>query len=620
MQAISSAGGANERAIHLAVPPGHEQSASNDESRVLGNWVAAIVTVWDKSFDFVIVGSGGGSMCASLMCKSLGKRALIVEKINKVGGSTGYSGGVWWLPNNPVMKRHGVDDSLERARTYFNAVATYHGPGSSDARREAFLKTSPELVTFLESAGMRFRYADGWSDYYDTLPGGEPRGRSLVAELFDINRLGAWKDKLSMYPGMHMPMGSEEYPTLFLAKRTWAGKRMALRLAWRMLRMKMRGQDLRANGAAIQGRMLAIALREGLDIWTESPVLDYVVEGGRVTGVRVRRNGHEINVQARDGVLINAGGFSRNREMREEFQAKPNPWQWTNANPGDTGEALLAAMRLGAATDCMNEAWWVITSLAPGETLPEGAVNSQGVPIPFMHHLDLSLPFSIMVDQSGERFCDEAGAYMEIGQRMYARQAETGRAIPSWLIMDSRQRKFYPWGTAAPGKIPQAWLDSGYLKRADSIAELAGICKIDAVGLAKTVQRFNEFCKTGIDSDFGRGSRAFDRAHGDPSVKPNPNLGSIERGPFYAVAMYPGDVGTAGGLVTDEHGRVCRANGSVIEGLYATGNSTASVFGRCYPGAGASIAASFIFAYLAAKHASTQTQRAADSLARENAA
>jgi len=565
------------------------------------------MTTWDESFDFVTVGSGGGSMCASLLCKSLGKKALIIEKLDKVGGSTGYSGGVWWLPNNPVMKRAGVEDSIERARTYFNAVATYHGPGSSDARREAFLRTSPELTDFLEAAGMKFRYADGWSDYYDTLPGGEPRGRSLVAQLFDINRLGAWKDKLSMYPGVHLPMGSEDFPTLFLAKRTWAGKRMALRLALRMIGAKLRGQDLRANGAAIQGRMLEIALREGLPIWTETPVQEFIMEGERVAGVCALRNGRAINVQARCGVLINAGGFSRSREMREKYQDKPNPWRWTNANPGDTGEALQAAMRLGAATDCMNEAWWVITSLAPGEKMPEGAVNSRGVPIPFMHHLDLSLPFSMMVDQNGQRFCDEAGAYMEIGQRMYVRHAETGKAVPSWLIMDSRQRKFYPWGTAAPGKIPQAWLDTGYLKRADSIAALADLCEIDKEGLARTVIRFNEFCRTGVDSDFGRGGRAFDRAHGDPTVKPNPNLGAIEQGPFYAVAMYPGDVGTAGGLVTDEHGRVCRDDGSVIDGLYATGNSTASVFGRCYPGAGASIAASFVFAYLAAKHASARS-------------
>ncbi len=566
------------------------------------------MTNWDDSFDFVIVGSGGGSMCASLLCKSRSKRALIAEKQAKVGGSTGFSGGVWWLPNNPVMKRAGALDSFERARTYFNAVAEYRGPGSSEARRDAFLKTSPDLVNFLESAGMQFRYADGWSDYYDTLPGGEPRGRSLVAKLFDINELGEWKDKLSMYPGAHMPMGSEEYPTLFLAKRTWAGKRMALKLAWRMLSSKLRGQDLRANGAALQGRMLQIALREKLPIWTEAPVRDFIVENGRVAGVRVLRGGREINVEARDGVLINAGGFSRSREMREQFQPKPNSWSWTNANPGDTGEVLQAAMRLGAATDCMNEAWWVITSLAPGEKLPEGAINSNGVAIPFMHHLDLSLPFSMMVDQSGERFCDEAGAYMEIGQRMYVRHAATGKAVPSWLIMDSRQRKFYPWGTAAPGKIPQAWLDSGYLKRANSIAELAEICRIDKGGLEKTVSRFNEFCRTGVDADFGRGGRAFDRAHGDPSVTPNPNLGAIESAPFYAVAMYPGDVGTAGGLVTDEFARVCRADGSVIAGLYATGNSTASVFGRCYPGAGASIAASFIFGYIAAAHASASSQ------------
>jgi 3-oxosteroid 1-dehydrogenase len=577
---------------------------------------APAARVWDDTFDFVIVGSGGASMCAALLCKANGKRALIIEKQSKVGGSTGFSGGVWWVPNNPVMKRAGVSDTYERAKTYFDAAVTYRGPASSEARREAFLRTGPEMVEFLERAGMQFKYADGWSDYYDTLPGGEPRGRSLVAALFDINQLGEWKSRLSMYPGVHMPMGSQEYPTLFLAKRTWAGKLMALRLMGRMLRTKLTGQDLRANGAAIQGRMLQIALREQLPIWTDSPVRDFVVEGGRVSGVIAVHNGREVRVRATDGVLLNSGGFSRSKEMREQYQPKPNPWQWTNANPGDTGEVMQAAMRLGGATDCMNEAWWVITSLGPGATLPEGAVAADGTPIPFMHHLDLSLPFSMMVDQTGARFCDEAGAYMEIGQRMYQRHAETGKAVPSWLIMDSRQRKFYPWGTAAPGAVPQAWLDSGYLKKAESIEELAKQCGIDVAGLRTTVNRFNEFCRTGIDTDYGRGSRAFDRAHGDPSVKPNPNLGSIEQAPFYAVAMYPGDVGTAGGLVTDEFARVLRADGSIIDGLYATGNTTASVFGRCYPGAGSSIAASFIFGYIAARHACHK----AATMPKENAA
>jgi 3-oxosteroid 1-dehydrogenase len=561
------------------------------------------MSTWDETYDFVIVGSGGASMCAALLAKQLGKRALILEKLPKVGGSTGFSGGVWWIPNNPVMKRAGVEDSYERAKQYFDAVVTYRGPGTSEARREAFLRTGPHMVEFLERQGMKFKYADGWSDYYDDRPGGEPRGRSLVAALFDINELGEWRDRLSIYPGFGAPMGSEDFPTLFLAKRTWAGKRMALRLLTRLLYAKVTGKQLRGSGAAIQGRMLQIAVREGAPIWPETPVKDFVVEDGRVTGVIAERGERTLRIRALQGVLINSGGFSRSRGMREQYQPKPNPYRWTNANPGDTGEMMCAAMALGAAVDCMEEAWWVVTSLGPNEAFPEGAKLPDGSPLPFMHHLDLSLPFSIMVDQAGSRFCNESGAYMEIGQRMYARHRETGRAVPSWLIMDKRQREYYPWGTANPGQIPQVWLDSGYLKRADSIAALAELCRIDAAGLERTVARFNGFCRSGVDQDYGRGGRAFDRAHGDPSVKPNPNLGAIEKGPFYAVAMYPGDVGTAGGIVTDEYARVQRGDGSVIPGLYATGNATASVMGRSYPGAGASIGASFVFGYIAAQHA-----------------
>ena len=558
---------------------------------------------WDEQYDFVILGSGGASMCSALLCKALGKRALIVEKRAKVGGSTGYSGGVWWVPNNHVMKRAGTADSRERALEYLDSAVTYHGPGSSAARRAAFIDAGPQMVEFLEHAGMKFKYADGWSDYYDDRPGGEPRGRSLVAEVFDLNELQDWKERLSTYPGAALPLGTEDYPVLFLAKRTAAGKRMAAKLIWRLLSGKILGKDVRGGGAAIQGRMLQIALRERLPIWTEAPARDFIVEAGRVTGVMVDRGGREIRIRARDGVLINAGGFARSRQMREQFQFSPNPWQWTNANPGDTGEVLQSAMRLGAAVDCMDEAWWILTSLGPGETLPEGAVAPDGTAIPFMHHLDLSLPYSMMVDQTGQRFCNEAGAYMEIGQRMIRRHQQTGKAIPAWLIMDHRQRRFYPWGTAAPGKIPQSWLETGYLKKADTLAQLAGICGVDAPGLVASVERFNEFCRTGVDMDFGRGGRAFDRAHGDPTIKPNPNLGPIEQGPFYGVAMYPGDVGTAGGLITDEYARVLRADGSIIEGLYATGNSTASVVGRSYPGAGASIGASFTFGFIAARHA-----------------
>ncbi|REG58466.1 3-oxosteroid 1-dehydrogenase [Paraburkholderia sp. BL6669N2] len=559
---------------------------------------------WDATYDFVVVGSGGGSMCAALACKTAGKEALIIEKQSKVGGSTGYSGGVWWLPNNHVMRRHGVRDSYERARQYFDAAVTYQGPGTSPARREAYLRTGPKMAEFLEQQGMQFVYADGWSDYYDTLPGGEPRGRSLLAKLFDVKELGEWAPKLSRYKGVSIPANSNEFPELFLLKRTWGGKRKAMQLAGRMLYQKLTGKELVSNGAAIQGRMLQIALRENIPIWTETPVRDLIVENGRVAGVIAMRGGREMRVRAREGVLLNTGGFSHNAEMRRKYQPQPSSSAWTNANPGDTGEVLEAAVAIGGAVDCMEEAWWVVTSLGPNETLPEGARAPDGSPLPFMHHLDLSLPFSIMVDQDGRRFCDEAGAYMEIGQRMYQRQKETGKAVPSWVVMDSRQRKYYPWGTAMQGQIPQQWLDSGYMIKADSISELAQKCGIDTAGLQDTVTRFNGFCKSGVDSDYGRGSRAFDRCHGDPTIKPNPNLGPIEQAPFYAVRMYPGDVGTAGGLVTDEYARVLKEDGSLIPGLYATGNCTASVVGRCYPGAGSSIGASFVFGYIAALHAS----------------
>jgi len=559
---------------------------------------------WGESYDLVIVGSGGGSMCAALAAKQLGKRALIVEKQSLVGGSTGYSGGVWWVPNNPVMKRAGVDDSAERARQYLDAAVTYDGPGTSPARRDAFIRNGPKMVEFLERCGMKFVYADGWSDYYDELPGGEPRGRSLLAELFDTRALGEWEPRLSRYRGMSLPMPTHEFADLMLVKRTWRGKRKALAMAGRLLKGKLTGQRLAGGGAAIQGRMLQIALREQLPIWTESGLVELVTEAGRITGVVVQRGGQPVRVQAREGVLMNVGGFSRSAAMRQRFQPQPSSASWTNANLGDTGEAIEMAMALGAAVDCMDEAWWVVTSLGPDGLPPKpGGYTADGSALPFMHHLDLSLPYSIMVDQLGERFCDEAGAYMEIGQRMYRRQQETGRAVPSWVIMDSRQRAYYPWGTASPGQVPDEWLTSGYMIKAGSMDELVGKTGIDAGGLARTLARFNGFCDTGVDADFGRGSRAFDRCHGDPTVTPNPNLGAIEKPPFYAVRMYPGDVGTAGGVVTDEHARVLRGDGSVIEGLYATGNCTASVVGRCYPGAGASIGAAFTFGYIAAHHA-----------------
>lgn len=568
---------------------------------------------WDDEYDLVIVGSGGGSVSAALAAKTLRHTSLIIEKQDKFGGSTGFSGGVWWIPNNPLMARDGIVDSYQRARQYLDAAVGEETLGSSSARREAFLKQGPQVVTFLESYGMRFQRVAYWPDYYDNLPGGEKTSRSLVAPLFNCRELGEWEAKLSMYKGLSMPVNSDEVPVMMLFKRTWAGKIMGLRMLARQLKEKLLGQKIVGTGAAIQGRLLQIALRENVPIWLNSPVADLVLEGGRVTGVIVQRDGQLTRVRARNGVLINVGGFSRNLEMRRQYQRPPVSDVWTNANPGDTGEIIRAAMAAGAASECMDEAWWVVTSLGPGETLPEGAVAADGTMIPFMHHLDLAKPHLILVDQMGQRIANESGAYMEIGQRIYSRQQETGKAVPAWAVMDSHHRDNYPWATGMPGATPKQWLESGYMKKADTLEVLAKLCNIDTDGLCSTVQRFNDFAARGVDEDYGRGGREFDRRNGDPTVKPNPALGAIAKPPFYACAIYPGDVGTAGGLVCDERARVLQQDGKPIDGLYATGNSTSSVVGRCYPGAGASIGASTIFGYIAAQHACREASTVATS-------
>jgi len=557
-----------------------------------------------QEYDLVIVGSGGGSMTAALVAKQLGKRAVILEKQDKVGGSTGFSGGVWWVPNNKLLAEAGIPDSFEKAREYFDSVVTYKGPGVTAQRRDAFLKAAPRMIEFLRGLGLKVRRPiDDWPDYYDEAPGGLPQGRSLVPESLNLNDLGEWKNHLSVYPPTTgLPLGPEEFPTLFLMKRTWAGKLRAAKFGLLMMRDKLTKRVTVASGGAIQGRMLQIALREGVELQINTAAKRSIMEDGRVVGVVVDHGGREVEVRARDAVLVNVGGFSRNKAFRERVTDGPTSDEWTSANPGDTGEMIQAMMDIGAATDCLDTAWWVVTSKNVDGSWPEGAIWKDGSLRPFMHHLDLSLPYSMMVDQNGRRVADEAGAYMEIGERIYQRQRETGKAVPCWVIFDKRHRDFYPWGPFPPGQTPQSWLDSGYMKKADTLEALAGLCGIDAAGLKAEVETFNGYCAKGVDPEFNRGGRVFDNAHGDPTVKPNPNLGAIEQGPFYAVAIYPGDVGTAGGVVADEYARVLKPDNTPIPGLYAVGNSTASVFGRCYPAAGASIGASFTFGFIAAYH------------------
>lgn len=536
----------------------------------------------EETFDLVIVGSGCASVTAALAAKSLGGSALIIEKQALFGGSSAYSGGILWIPNNPLLD----DDTEEASRVYLNAIVGEPGKASPMLKREAFLREGPRAIQFLLDQGVNLVRVF-WPDYYSSAPGGHAYGRTVAGALFDINELGEWRDKLGVFYGFPaLPVGSHEFVDLTLAKRTWKGRIAGMKLGARMVWDKLTGKRRRGSGNAIQGRLLQAALKAGIPIRLETELIGIETEGEMVTGVRVRDAGGEHVIKANRGVLLNSGGFSRNLKMREQFQPKPTSVDWTQVNPGDTGEVMQMAMALGADTDCMEEAWWT-----PGSLLPDGTYGGFHVPG------ESGKPHAIIVGPDGKRVGNEAGSYMEFGQRMYARGA-----VPSFAILESRVLSYYSWGPIVVGTSVKPFIDNGYLIADDTLEGLASKCGIDVAGFTAEVARFNGFAASGVDEDFQRGASFHNQAMGDPNNKPNPSLGAIERGPFYAVKIWPMDVGTSGGIVTDEYARVLKADGKPIAGLYAAGNITAPVVAGTYPGAGASLGGGVTWGFVAARH------------------
>jgi 3-oxosteroid 1-dehydrogenase len=551
----------------------------------------------DETFDLVIVGSGGGGFCAALLMKAAGKSALILEKTEFFGGTTAMSGGVMWIPNNRFMAPAGVPDSAEEALTYLNCVVGDHDdtPGATRERRLAYVTEATRMVDFLVDQGIKLRRYGTWPDYYDDLPGGSQWGRTVIADLFNANELGEWQAKLR--PNfLQIPAWLSEASQTTRFKTTWAGKKAMLSIALRMLTSKLSGKRWLSAGGALQGRMLQAAVRAGVDLRANAPVSQLVTDAqGAVTGVVAEIDGKPRVFKARCGVLVNAGGFSRNQAMRDRYQPGTSV-EWTNTAAGDTGEMILEMMRIGAAVAQMEEMVGGQIALTPEK--PAFRTMIQG---------DVSSPHSVIVDQTGVRYMREAQSYMSFCQDMFARH-KVAPAVPSWLVLDSQFLSKYMLAGTMPGtRKPQAWYDSGFLKKGATLEELAGACGMDPRKLVTSVERFNTLARQGKDEDFHRGDRAYDRYLGDPAQRPSPSLGPIEKAPFFAYQVYPGDVGTYGGVVTDASARVLREDGSIIPGLYATGVSTASVMGRAYPGAGSSVGPSFTWGYVAAKHAAGRT-------------
>jgi 3-oxosteroid 1-dehydrogenase len=546
-----------------------------------------------EEVDVLVLGSGIAGMTAALRANALGLRTLVAEKTEVFGGSTALSGGLLWIPNNPLQDEDGVHDSAELGLAYLDAViGPDGGPSASPERRRAFIEHGPAMIGFLRDQGARLARCSGYSDYYPERAGGLPEGRAVRGVEFDLHELGDWEPTLrrrQLFPGVAIHM--EEVSPAAVAARTGHGRRVVARIAARTIAGKARRQRLETLGNGLMAQLLHIALRQGIEFRRNLAVEEIIVRDGRAVGALLRgSDGTATSVRAR-GVILACGGFAHNEAMRKEYGKQPAGTEWTLASPGDTGDGILAGQRAGGALALMDEAIWMGTA-----TRPDGTKE--------MHVFDRSMPHSLMVDASGSRFVNESIDYMRFGQAIYERH-RTVPNVPSWLIVDAVHRRRYGLGDAMPGITPPSWVRHGYLKKAGTLRELATMCGIDADGLDATVTRFNAMAQAGRDTDFGRGETHYDRYFGDPTNRPNANLGTVSKAPFYAVQVFPGDVGTAGGLLCDEHSRVLREDGTVIDGLYAAGNTSASPMGPTYPGPGASIGAGAAFGYIAADHVAT---------------
>jgi succinate dehydrogenase/fumarate reductase flavoprotein subunit len=573
-------------------------SSNNSRLKSPNSSPVSVTSSGNIQADVLIVGSGAAALTAALRVKAAGFTPLIIEKSAKIGGTSAYSGGGLWIPNTHLQAAvTGHNDSQDEAMTYLEGIIGDVGPASSKERKAAFLKNGPKMIQFLVDQGMKWVPTLGYPDYFPASPGGKTSGRTVEPGMFDANLLGPWKEKLNYNPVRPpFPVYSYELSKLVRAQVSWEGRFTAVKVfglrQWPQ--QTFLGRAPCTLGVSMISQLLYLNIQQEVPIWTETPLKELVTEDGRVTGAIIERKGKQVTVEASRGIILAAGGFARNEAMRKKYQSSPITTDWTSASPTDEGDAITAALKIGAATSLMDSAWW-------GASMVDPASGTR-----FWCLYDRVLPHSIIVDQSGKRFANESQNYNSIGTALWNRH-KTSPAIPAFLILDTQHRERYVLaGKFMPGKTPQDAIDSGFLTKGETIEELAKQLRVNASNLEQTVQRFNGFAKNGKDQDFGRGDSPYDAFLGDPTHIPNANLGTIEKGPFYAVRIWPGDLGTKGGVLTDEYARALKDTSGgklqIIEGLYVVGNSSATIMGRTYAGAGATLGPALTFAFIAANH------------------
>jgi len=548
------------------------------------------MSTWDVEVDVLIGGSGAGGMVSAIAAHDFGQTALVVEKAHGYGGSTAMSGGGIWIPNNPTLRNRGQVDDVEDVRRYLHAVVGGRVPGD---RIDAFVDRGPEVMEMLHrvSRWMKFSWCPGYSDYHPELPGGRTRGRTIEPRPIDGRQLREEEQQL-LALSVPAPLGlwftGYEARNLMMMRREWRTRWMFFVAGWRVVSNFFLRRRMKALGAALIAR-LRLTMRDlDLPLWTSAPITELILDGERVVGAIVERDGLPVRVRARKGVMLATGGFEHDPVLRKQHLPDLGQPDYSAGAASNTGDAHRMGEALGADFDLMDDAWWM-----PSIALPRGGV--------FPLVSERCIPGMVIVNQEGKRFTNEASPYVN-----FVHDQLEGGYVPVYEILDAKAKGRYQFTGVLPTRdFPGSFYKSGLVTRADTLAELAAKLGIPPGNLEATVERFNGFARNGKDEDFGRGDSPYDNYYGDHSL-PNPNLDTMDRGPYYAIRIEAGDLGTKGGLVTTAQGQVQRPDGSLIAGLYATGNASASVMGNEYAGAGATIGPAMVFGYLAIEHAAQQ--------------
>lgn len=539
---------------------------------------------WQSEYDVVVVGSGAGGLVSAITAAHQGLSVLLIEKGSVWGGSSALSGGGLWIPNNHVSLKAGLKDSEEEAMTYMENVIEDRGPSSTYERKLAYVKNGHVMVQFLEDLGMKWVAGDKYPDYYPEAPGGKI-GRSIEGEIFDANELGEWAQTLRTGElEAPMPLYSGKVASIPKAFTNVKDLSVVAGMMLNGFKYRLKGAKAISIGAGLVSRLMRLTLNQHVPVWLSTPLIDLILEDNHIVGVEVEKDGVPYLIKA-NAVILAGGGFEHNDALRKKYHNVGS--EWSSASVDNTGDMLLIAQKHNLDTALLDDAWW-----GPATLDAKGARK-------FLVY-ERSMPHCLIVDQSGERYMNESESYVDAGHAILERQDSHGNAIPSWLILESRNRNRYLFSDMMPRRTPKEAIDSGFFIKADSVEELAQKTGVDLEGLNATFKRFNSFVDKGVDEDFGRGNSAYDNYYGDLSYK-NPNLGHMEKPPFYACKIFPGDLGTKGGIVANEYGQALKGGEPVI-GLYATGNCSASVMGRVYPGPGSTLGPTTVFGYISANH------------------